>query len=57
MKEKSKRTKTQESTEKIFHPTISLEKKIEKGLEEKRESSPIPVFPPPSFGIIRILAS
>ena len=60
-KEKSKQTKIQESVEKIYKFEISIhsqrEKKIERGLEEKRESSPIPVLPPPGFGIVRILAS
>ena len=31
------------------------EEKIERGHEEERESSPIPIFPPPSFKIVRLL--
>ena len=33
------------------------EKEIEGGREEEREDFPIPIFPPPSFGIIRLLNS
>ena len=27
----------------------------ERGCEEEREGSPVPIFPPPSFGIVRLL--
>ena len=32
-----------------------LEEEIERGHEEEKEGSPIPIFPPPSFGIVRLL--
>ena len=31
-----------------------LEEEIEGGCEEEREGSPIPIFPPLKFGIVRI---
>ena len=31
------------------------EEEIERGREEEREGFPIPIFPPPSFGIVRLL--
>ena len=34
-----------------------LEEEIEKGCEEEREGSPIPIFPPLRFGIVRIFPS
>ena len=33
------------------------EEKIERGCEEEREGSPIPIFPPLRFGIVRIFPS
>ena len=32
------------------------EKEIERGYEEEREISHVPIFPPPSFKILRMLA-
>ena len=32
-----------------------LEKEIERGCEEEREGSPIPIFSPLRFGIVRLL--
>ena len=34
-----------------------LEEEIEGGCEEEREGSPIPIFPPLRFGIVRIFPS
>ena len=31
------------------------EEEIERGCEEESEGFPIPIFPPPSFGIVRLL--
>ena len=31
------------------------EEEIERGCEEEREGSPVPIFPPPSLGIVRLL--
>ena len=33
------------------------EEEIERGCEEEREGSPVPVFPPLNFRIVRMLAS
>ena len=30
------------------------EEEIERGHEEEKEGSPVPIFPPPSFGIMRM---
>ena len=32
-----------------------LEKEIERGCEEEREGSPILIFSPPNFGVVRLL--
>ena len=31
------------------------EEEIERGCEEERKGSPVPIFPPPNFGIVRLL--
>ena len=36
-----------------LRPMVSKEE-IEKGCEEEREGSFVPIFPPPCFGIMRI---
>ena len=38
-----------------LRPTVTPEEKIERGHEEEREGSPIPIFPPLRFGIVRLL--
>ena len=34
-----------------------LKKEIEGGRKEEREGSPVPIFPPPRFEIVRLLTS
>ena len=40
-----------------LRPTNSEKKEIERGREIKKKGSPIPVLPPLSFGIVKILVS
>ena len=53
-------TKVQK-TIKNNRPKISThshpEEGIERGCKEEREGSPAPIFPPPSFEIVRLLTS
>ena len=37
--------------------TPSHPEEIERGCEEEREGSPIPIFPPLRFGIVRVFPS
>ena len=58
IRKKSKWVEILENVEKVHRSDILThsqeEKKIERGHEEEWEGSPIPIFPPPSFGIVRM---
>ena len=53
-------TEIQENAEKVHRFEIlthsQREEKIERGCEKEREGSPIPIFLPPRFRIVRMLA-
>ena len=52
------KTEIQENAEKVYRSEISThsqQEEIERGCKEEREGSPVPIFSPLSFRILRML--